>query len=173
MSTPVVPSPPPLARARWWGLGALAVPALLAGACVAGHDAARVVSIADGDTIRVKRGSALISVRLACIDAPEMAQRPHGGQARRALQRRLPPGSPVRLEEKDRDRYGRLVAEVFAQENINLALVADGQAFVYRRHLGQCDGQAYRAAESRAQVDRLGVWQVPGGITRPWNFRRK
>ena len=27
-------------------------------------------------------------------------------------------------------------------------------------------------AEARASRGRLGVWQVPGGITRPWDFRR-
>jgi hypothetical protein len=27
-------------------------------------------------------------------------------------------------------------------------------------------------AEARASRARLGVWQVPGGITRPWDFRR-
>jgi endonuclease YncB( thermonuclease family) len=35
--------------------------------------------------------------------------------------------------EKTTDRYGRLVAEVFKDININLVLVEDGQAFVYRQ----------------------------------------
>ncbi|MGB5135817.1 MAG: thermonuclease family protein [Prochlorococcaceae cyanobacterium] len=156
---------------RWCGLGVPAVLALMAGACFADHEQALVVSIGDGDTIQVRSGGALIRVRLACIDAPEMAQRPHGAQARRALQERLPPGSRIRLEEMATDRYGRLVAEVFAAGNVNLALVADGQAFAFRRYLNQCDGQAYRDAETRARRDRLGVWRIPGGITRPWNFR--
>ena len=34
------------------------------------------LSIGDGDTIRVRQGGRAISVRLACIDAPEMAQSP-------------------------------------------------------------------------------------------------
>ena len=46
-----------------------------------------------------------------------------------------------------------------------------GQAFVYRQYLGRCDRQAYLAAEHQAQAQRLGVWAVPGGITRPWDFR--
>uniref|UniRef100_UPI0018E9CBA1 excalibur calcium-binding domain-containing protein n=1 Tax=Synechococcus sp. 8F6 TaxID=2025606 RepID=UPI0018E9CBA1 len=34
------------------------------------------------------------------------------------------------------------------------------------------DTRGYLAAEERAKSARLGVWQVPGGITRPWDFRR-
>lgn len=37
---------------------------------------ARVVSIGDGETIRVQHGTKRLTIRLACIDAPEMAQWP-------------------------------------------------------------------------------------------------
>jgi len=37
---------------------------------------ATLLSIWDGDTIRVQQGQQRITVRLACIDAPEMAQAP-------------------------------------------------------------------------------------------------
>ena len=50
-------------------------------------------------------------------------------------------------------------------------MVQSGQAFVYRQYLGRCDRGAYLAAERQAQAQRLGVWAVPGGITRPWDFR--
>jgi hypothetical protein len=61
---------------------------------------------------------------------------------------------------------------VIADTNINLALVEDGQAFAYRQYLSGCDAKSYLEAEERASRRRLGVWQVPGGITRPWDFRR-
>jgi hypothetical protein len=51
-------------------------------------------------------------------------------------------------------------------------MVEDGQAFVYRRYLSGCDAKEYLAAEVRASRHRYGVWQVEGGITRPWDFRR-
>ena len=38
-------------------------------------NAAKIVSVGDGDTVRVSDGSGLITVRLACIDAPETSQR--------------------------------------------------------------------------------------------------
>lgn len=131
-----------------------------------------VLSIGDGDTIRVRQSGRSITVRLACIDAPETAQSPYGQQARRFLQQRLPIGREVTLDVKTTDRYGRTVAEVFSDSNINLALVDNGQAFAYRQYLGRCDASEYLDAESRATRRRQGVWQVPGGITRPWEFRR-
>lgn len=131
-----------------------------------------VLSIGDGDTIRVRQGGRAITVRLACIDAPETAQSPWGQQTRRYLQQRLPIGREVSLEVKSTDRYGRTVAEVIAGININLAMVEDGQAFAYRQYLGSCDAKEYLDAEVRASRRRYGVWQVDGSITRPWDFRR-
>jgi endonuclease YncB( thermonuclease family) len=133
---------------------------------------ATVLSIGDGDTIRVLQAGKALTVRLACIDAPESTQTPHGQQARTYLQQRLPIGREVSLNIKTTDRYGRSVAEVFSGVNINLALVEDGQAFAYHQYLSGCDAKAYLEAEDRASRSLLGVWQVKGGITRPWDFRR-
>ncbi|EDY39396.1 hypothetical protein CPCC7001_2277 [Cyanobium sp. PCC 7001] len=133
---------------------------------------ATVLSIGDGDTLRVRRNGSSLTVRLACIDAPELAQRPNGAQARAYLRKRLAIGTPVRLLVKSSDHNGRVVAEVIGAINLGLALVEDGEAFVSRRHVDQCDAAAYLAAEARARRRRRGVWQVPGGIDRPWQFRR-
>ena len=132
-----------------------------------------ILSIGDGDTIRVRQGGKVLTVRLACIDAPETAQSPYGQHARTYLQQRLPIGREVTLAIKTTDRYGRSVTEVFSGVNINLALVEDGKAFAYRQYLSGCDAKAYLEAEERASSSRLGVWQVQGGITRPWDFRRR
>ena len=67
-------------------------------AAVAGREvSATVLSIGDGDTIRVLDQGRRITVRLACIDAPEMAQAPDGAQSRANLQTRLRIGTPVTL----------------------------------------------------------------------------
>jgi hypothetical protein len=50
--------------------------------------------------------------------------------------------------------------------------VEDGQAFAYRQYLSGCDAKEYLDAEYRASRRRYRVWQVEGGITRPWDFRR-
>ncbi|MCS5704991.1 thermonuclease family protein [Synechococcus sp. FGCU-3] len=88
------------------------------------------------------------------------------------MQQRLPIGREVTLEIKTTDHYGRSVAEVISEININLAMVEDGQAFAYRQYLDGCDAKEVLDAEYRASRRRYGVWQVPGGITRPWDFRR-
>ena len=134
---------------------------------------ATVVSIGDGDTIRVRQGQQRLTVRLACIDAPELAQAPDGAKARASLRSRLPLGSTVTLRTVAVDRYGRTVAEVIAQVNLGLALVEDGLAFAYRRYLNNCDARAYLAAEDRASRRGYGVWRMPGGLKRPWDFRRE
>ena len=157
---------------RWLFLILLLGPAAALPAATAQGQRARVVSIGDGDTIGVLSGGRTITVRLACIDAPETAQSPYGQQARRYLQQRLPLGREVTLAAKTTDRYGRTVAEVISDINIGLAMVADGQAFAYRQYLSSCDEKEYLDAEYRASRHRYGLWQVEGGITRPWDFRR-
>jgi len=134
--------------------------------------AATVLSIGDGDTIRVMEGSQRLTIRLACIDAPETAQRPYGAASRQMLQELVPLGSAVSLQVHTKDRYGRTVAEVFrAGRSVDLAMVNHGQAFAYRKYLAACDGTAYLAAESQAQHQKRGVWSVPGGIEKPWDWR--
>ena len=156
---------------RWLPL-LLVLAALLPGAGSAQALKGEVLSIGDGDTIRVRQGGRAITIRLACIDAPETAQSPWGQHARRYLQQRLSIGREVTLEVKTTDRYGRTVAEVISDININLVMVEDGQAFAYRRYLSGCNAKEYLDAEYRASRHRYGVWQVEGGITRPWDFRR-
>ncbi len=70
-------------------------------------------------------------------------------------------------------RYGRTVAEVFSENgrNVGLAMVQEGNAFAYRRYLGQCDPWAYLDREQLAARYRSGVWRADGGLERPWDFR--
>jgi len=141
-------------------------------AAVAQTRMATVLSIGDGDTLRVREGNRTVNVRLACIDAPETSQAPFGGQARQQLQVLAPVGSTVELRVLATDRYGRTVAELSrGGRNINQALVASGGAFVYWQYIAGCDRQSYGRLETAARLKRLGVWGVNGGLTRPWDYR--
>ena len=51
-----------------------------------------------------------LTIRMACIDAPETAQRPYGAASRQRLQELAPIGSVVTLRPQTIDRYGRTVA---------------------------------------------------------------
>ena len=122
--------------------------------------------------VSVNDASKRLTIRMACIDAPETAQRPYGAASRQCLQDLAPVGSVVTLRPLTIDRYGRSVAEVFRNgQNANLVMVSSGQAFAYRKYLSACDGPAYLGAEAAAQRQRVGVWAVPGGIQRPWDWR--
>lgn len=57
----------------------------------------RVISVGDGDTLRVATGGKTVTVRLACVDAPETAQAPFGKAATDRLRQLLPPGQQVTL----------------------------------------------------------------------------
>ncbi len=71
-----------------------------------------MLSIGDGDTLRVREGNRTVNVRLACIDAPESSQATFGAQARQQLQALAPVGSSVVLRINATDRFGRSVAEL-------------------------------------------------------------
>ena len=146
---------------------------VLGGLVAAPAKSSSVLSIGDGDTITVREGSQRIKVRLACIDAPETSQSPYGMDSRRALQCLLPIGSEVTLKTKAVDRYGRSVAEVIkGGSNINQTMVRSGDAFVYLQYISGCDRQTYSRLENDARLKGAGVWSVPGGIQRPWDYRR-
>ena len=135
--------------------------------------AAVILSVGDGDTVAVQDKGKRLKVRLACIDAPETSQPPYGVASRTKLRSLLPVGAQFSLRTKAVDRYGRTVAELFRNgQNINQRMVRDGEAFVYWQYIQGCDRQTYGAMETEARQERLGVWDVPGGIQRPWDYRR-
>ena len=125
--------------------------------------------VIDGDTIDMGK----TRVRLHGVDAPESGQScvasgarwPCGRLATRALARRLGDGQ-LECEERDRDRYGRIVA-VCRQDgrDINAWLVAEGWALAYRRY-----SRAYVDEEQRARAARKGMWR--GAFVAPWDWRR-
>lgn len=151
--------------------GALALGSLAAGGTAL---AATVLAIDSGDTLRVRDGAVVRSVRLACLDAPELGQEPHGARAMAALRHWLPAGTAVRLtpNESGNTPPGVVVAEVALEATtVNVELVRAGLAFTTPEAPAGCDPLRYAEAESSARFRRLGVWQVEGGSERPWLWR--
>ena len=144
--------------------------------CAGPSFSATVASVGDGDTIRIRDGSEKLTVRLACIDAPEISQDPYGKRSRDFLKKMLPLGTEVTLRTQTIDRYGRSVAEVFTKKkgNINESIIEQGHGFVYRHYLSKCNGSRYLSLERQAQKHGLGVWSTSStGIQRPWDYRRR
>ena len=101
----------------------------------------------------MKTASSTTTIRLACIDAPEMSQSPHGVDARKRLLSMLPVNSSITAKVKTTDRYGRSIAEISHNgRNINQALVASGAAFVYWQYIKGCDRQTYSRLETEARL---------------------
>lgn len=139
----------------------LAVPALAAGP---------EIRVLDGDTIKIGK----VNYRLHGIDAPEKAQRCQRdnidwlcGQDAAAHLRTLINGHPVTCTEKDRDRYGRVVAVCQAGgEDLNRAMVRAGLAWAYLAY-----SRDYEAAEWEAQLLGNGVWAASVRAEPAWDWR--
>ncbi|MEP0874210.1 thermonuclease family protein, partial [Trichocoleus desertorum AS-A10] len=92
-----------------------------------------VISTGDGDTLRVQVNGKPVTVRLACIDAPE-ANQAGGKEAATRLSQFLPRNQGVQLRVVEIDPYRRTVAEVFKNgQSVDLQMVHEGRAVVYRQ----------------------------------------
>ena len=126
-----------------------------------------VVSVTDGDTVRVMRDRTPVRVRLDGIDAPETRQ-PFFQRAKQFTSSFVF-GKVARVEVRDVDQYGRLVARVYVDElDLSLALVEQGLAWHFTRY---SDDQTLAEAERDARAAGLGLWRAPNPVP-PWEFRR-
>ncbi len=124
--------------------------------------------IIDGDTIEVLRDSEKIKIRLYGIDAPERTQ-DYGRNATRALESALEPYNEIDIVIRDKDRYGRIVGEIFAGgSNINLIMLLEGHCWHYKKYSKEA---SYSEAEVKAKGNNLGLWANSLSIP-PWEFRR-
>lgn len=128
----------------------------------------QVERVVDGDTLQVAgEGGKAVRVRLAGIDAPERGQ-PFADRATTAL-RELAEGKMVKLAGDNHDRYGRLVATVYAGDlNVNLEMVKRGMAWYYRQYK---QDRALDDAERAAREAKLGLWRQDRPAA-PWDYRR-
>ncbi len=131
---------------------------------------ARVVGITDGDTVTVlDEQNQQHTIRLAEIDAPERGQ-PGGDRSRQALSA-LVFSKTVSVQQTDTDRYGRVVARLFADgRDVNRAMVEQGHAWAYRQYLTD---ETLVATETRARSSRAGLWSMSDQQTvAPWEWRQ-
>jgi endonuclease YncB( thermonuclease family) len=160
---------------RLLGLSAALLLAIsaLAGAGAPRSFEARVVGIADGDTITVLNSDSVPQkIRLAGIDSPEKGQA-FGDRSRQNLSR-LVHDQTVRIEWTKIDKYGRLVGKVLVgKQDVNLAQVSDGLAWHYKYYedeQSKQDRAAYASAELRAREQKLGLWRDANPVP-PWEWR--
>jgi len=128
----------------------------------------KVVSVTDGDTIKVLSNSIQVKVRLASIDCPEKGQ-PYGQAAKKFTSHMVLHKTVVVLPEGE-DRYGRIIGWVFIKEiNLNKALIRAGLAWHYRQY---SDDPLLTALEMEARAAKKGLWSEPDQIA-PWEWRKQ
>ena len=129
----------------------------------------QVVGITDGDTIKVLRHGHAEVVRLRGIDAPEKGQA-HGQRAKQYLGG-LVFGTNVTVQAVQRDRHGRMLANVLLPDgrNVNEEMVRAGYAWWFRRY--SPDGRLARL-EAEAREARRGLWADRSPLP-PWEHRRQ
>ena len=127
-----------------------------------------VVSVHDGDTIQVRYLDKNVKIRLWGVDCPEVSPAQDCGQDARIFANEMVMGKTVRVEVHDRDKYGRVVGEVFVgDKSLNAALVESGWAWAYRHYTLK-----FAALEELAHARHIGLWAHPNPEP-PWDFRRE
>ena len=133
----------------------------------------KVVSVSDGDTLKVLVDSQQIKIRLGGIDAPESDQ-PFGQASKRYLAEAVA-GQMVVVDFEKKDRYGRVIGKVLLDgADMNLRQVEAGYAWwyeYYKRDQSEADQQAYSAAEQQAKGSGIGLWSEPAPIN-PYDWRQ-
>ncbi len=129
----------------------------------------------DGDTLgawrTVNGQQEQVKLRLAFLDAPEIAQGLWGIRARSYLRTLLYVNESIAVNCHGYDQYGRLIAEVLRTRdygNLGLRLVLGGYAALWMCPASQ---PAFHAAEGIARAKKAGIWAVPGLHQTPWLYR--
>lgn len=142
-----------------------------------------VIKCNDGDTCRLRAiDNTQIKVRLVGIDSPEHGKKrgkkktegqPGAAEAKEFLNS-LIAGKQVLLKSYGVDMYQRNLVEIlFNNESVNLRMVTEGWAEVYRgRAPSGFDLAPYNHAELQAKRTKKGIWALTG-YESPKAWRRK
>lgn len=127
----------------------------------------KVTKVIDGDSFYTSSGE----VRIWGADCPE-ATRGHiqpFGFAATNFTRQLIEGKTVKLIQKDRDKYNRMVCKVILANGSDLSqiLIKAGLAFTYDRF----SPQSYCNEERKAKFNHVGLW-IQNNPESPYQFRK-
>lgn len=129
----------------------------------------KVIGISDGDTFRVlTERNETVKVRLYGIDAPEKGQ-DYGTQSQQQLSS-LIFSKPIRVEQKNKDRYGRVVGIAFVDDlNVNEEMLKSGMVWHYRQY---DKNERWASMQRDAQAQKAGLWNKQSP-TPPWEWRKE
>ncbi|MFM2060575.1 MAG: hypothetical protein RLZZ507_245 [Cyanobacteriota bacterium] len=150
-----------------------------------------VERVSDGDTLVLRDAeNQKFTVRLACVDAPEIAhsnkeknskrvrdinQFSWGVKAQTRVEEMVKQsGDSVKLDIIESDRYGRKVAEVRLKNGtfVQQVLLQEGLAKVYHPYLSKCPSKdLLQQTEAQAQQQKIGIWNDQKFVD-PWEYRK-
>ncbi len=134
-----------------------------------------LVSVVDGDTIKIKYNGSNESVRFLLVDTPEtnhprLGKQPYGEEAKKFTKQLLEDQKYVYLEfdVSYRDKYNRLLAYVYTKDGINVQeeLLKNGLArvaYIYEPNTKHVDW--FESVQKTAQKQAIGIWSVENYVT--------
>ncbi|MDA5225583.1 thermonuclease family protein [Escherichia coli] len=139
--------------------------ASLCAAQIQGH----VIRVLDGDTLEILQDKKPVRVRLANIDAPEKKQ--DYGRWSTDMMKSLVAGKTVTVTYFQRDRYGRILGQVYAPDgmNINQFMVRAGAAWVYEQYNTD---PVLPVLQNEARQQKRGLWSDADPVP-PWIWRHR
>jgi len=152
----------------------------------AAHDfTAKVIAVLDGDTVLIRRG-AMVKIRLAEIDAPEVGhagtdgqsaspqmEQPFGEISKRSLTEMVL-GKQVNVATRAVDQYGRLVAKLSVNgldvnaEQVRLGMAWAAVGWRQSRH----GNHPLLASQAEARQARRGLWALDNPVL-PGDWRKQ
>lgn len=127
----------------------------------------KVISVTDGDTIRIDYDGVSTPLRIIGIDTPETVDsrkvvQCFGEEASNYLKNKLT-NKEVSIEadptQSDRDKYDRLLRYVYLDgEDVGLSIIKNGYGHEYTYNIPYQKQSEYKAAEKSAESQNLGLW---------------
>jgi len=128
---------------------------------------AKVVSISNGDIIKVLKDGKQVKIRLTSIDCSEKGQ-PYGQRAKQ-FTADMVADKVVKIWQTDTDHYRRIVGFVFVgDKNLNKELLSDGLAWHYKYYSRDPEIAEF---EFKARSDKRGLWAEQDPVP-PWDWRK-
>ncbi|MFC4403441.1 thermonuclease family protein [Gracilibacillus xinjiangensis] len=136
-------------------------------------EAAKVLRVVDGDTVKVIYKGNEETVRLLLVDTPETKHpdlpiQPFGPEASSFAEETLT-GKEIQLEfdGPERDKYDRLLSYIWVDgKNFNQLLIEEGLArYAYVYDPPYIHQDEMKAAEDSAKSNGRGIWSIQGYVT--------
>lgn len=154
----------PAASAAVAPAAAPTVAAVAAAKPPAGSIAVRVLSVYDGDTIRVRLKGKSERVRIIGINSPELKPAQCYGRQAASKMQSLAQSRTVYIKydatQGNRDKYGRLLRHVYSTKGTSLGkvMINGGFAKEYTYNRAYRGQAGYRSAQAGARKAKRGLW---------------